>query len=247
MRTASPLLNASSHAASMRPAAVSGIAGGAGTVGAATAGRATTAGAAARAGTGRDEPHAIDPATAKTSGTKGARRLGSVWNAPRWHAAALLATIRALRAVLTMLLLVGAVGRAHAQPAPLRVDIECEQIGRTKTCPAFLLGFVDANKVLLSSPREGADVVVYATANAVALADQIHLRFVGHVPGAPEVVELDAMVRSRSTDDQQRAILEPVFLRGIALFVAARYPDAVTVTLTTPKDLATTLNATSLR
>src|SRR3569623_2613267 len=116
MRTASPLLNASSHAARMRPAAVSGIAGGAGTAGAAPAGLATTAGAAARAGTGRAEPHAIAPATAKPSGTKGARRIGSVWHAPRWLAAAILATIRALRAVLTMLLLDGAVGRAHAPP-----------------------------------------------------------------------------------------------------------------------------------
>ena len=153
--------------------------------------------------------------------------------------------MRALRVVLVMLVLVGGLGSAHAQTVPLRVDIECEQIGRTKACPAFLLGFVDANKVLLSSPRAGADVVVYATANAVALDDQIHLRFVGHIPGAPEVVELDVMVGTRITDDQQRALLEPAFLRGIALFVAARYPDAVSVTLTTPKDVASAPIVTS--
>jgi hypothetical protein len=138
---------------------------------------------------------------------------------------------------LVVLLLLGSLTHAYAQPAPVHVEIECEQIGRTKACPAFLLGLLDANKVLLSSPRAGADVVVYATANPVALDDQLHLRFVGHMPGAPEVIELDVMVDTRITDDQQRAVIEPVFLRGIALFVAARYPEAVAVTLTTPKQL----------
>lgn len=144
-----------------------------------------------------------------------------------------------------MLVLVGVLSSAQAQTTPLRVDIECEQIGRTKACPAFLLGFVDANKVLLNSPRAGADVVVYATANAVALDDQIHLRFVGHIPGAPEVLELDVLVSTRLTDDQQRAVLGPMFLRGIALFVAARYPGAVDVTLSTPKDVASARSVTS--
>ncbi len=135
-----------------------------------------------------------------------------------------------------MLLLATSVARAEA---PIRVDIECERVGRTKTCPAFLLGLVDANKVLLASPRANADVVIYATANAVALDDQLHLRFVGHVPGAPPVVELDLLVDTRMTDDQQRALIEPVFLRGIALFVAARYPDAVKVALSAPMNFNT--------
>jgi hypothetical protein len=135
-------------------------------------------------------------------------------------------------------MLVAGFGRARAEQAPIRVDVECEQIGRTKVCPAFLLGFVDENKVLLNSPRADADVIVYATANAVALEDQVHLRFVGHVPGAPGVVELDVIVDTRATDDEQRAAIEPVFIRGIAPFVAARYPEAVTITLTTPKNLA---------
>lgn len=148
-----------------------------------------------------------------------------------------------MRAVVLVLLLICTSARAHA--AQVRVDVECEQVGRTKFCPAFLLGFVDANKVLLSSPRSSAEVVVYATANAVSLDDQIHLRFVGRMPGAPAVIELDAMLDTRMTDDQQRAVLEPVFLRGIALFVAARYPDAVTVALTAPKDTANGVAETS--
>lgn len=141
--------------------------------------------------------------------------------------------------------MVASLGTAHAQTTPVRVDVECERIGRTKACPAFLLGFIDANKVLLNAPRADADVVLYVTANDVALDDQIHLRFVGHVPGAPPVVELDAVLKTRMTDDEQRAMLEPVFLRGIALFVAARYPDAVSITLKAPMALASAPIVTS--
>ena len=151
---------------------------------------------------------------------------------------------RPVRAAVLLLLLIGRVAGAQTV-SPVRVDVECEQPGRTKTCPAFLLGLVDANKVLLASPRADADVVIYATANAVALDDQLHLRFVGHMPGAPPVIELDVMVDTRMTDDQQRAVIEPVFLRGLALFVAARFPDAVAVALSTPKHLTSTRTSTS--
>ncbi|CAN5903320.1 hypothetical protein BH11MYX3_BH11MYX3_10050 [soil metagenome] len=142
-----------------------------------------------------------------------------------------------LRLLVIAALVCGAT-RAHAQGAPIRVAVECEQPGRTKACPAFLLGIIDANKVLLSSPRAGADVVIYATANEVALIDRMHLRFVGKVQGAPPLVELDVDLDSRATDDEQRAKLEPVFLSGIVLFVAARHPSAVAITLTVPPDLA---------
>lgn len=124
---------------------------------------------------------------------------------------------------------------APAVGAPIRVAVECEEAGRTKACPAFLLGFVDANRVLLSSPRAGADVVVYAQANEVALVDRVHLRFVGHLQGAPSVIELDVDLDTRSTDDDQRSTLEQAFLQGIALFVRARHPSAVTIGLTVPE------------
>lgn len=150
-----------------------------------------------------------------------------------------------MRSLLVVVLVVVGMGRARADSTPIHVDVECEQIGRTKACPAFLLGLVDANKVLLSSPRDGADVVIYATANPIALIDQLHLRFVGHMSGAPAVIELDVEVDTRITDDEQRAAIEPAFLRGIALFVAARYPDAVAITLTTPKHIASTMVATT--
>jgi hypothetical protein len=141
-----------------------------------------------------------------------------------------------MRAGVVGLILVAVRVASAGPPPPVRVTIECETTGRTKVCPAFLLGFVDANKILLSSPRAVADVVVYATANEIALLDRIHLRFVGKITGAPPVIELDVDIDTRGTDDAQRAQLEPAFLRGIALFVAARHPTAVTVVLTTPDE-----------
>lgn len=129
--------------------------------------------------------------------------------------------------------LVGATaGAAWAGPGgPIRVNIECESPGRTKACPAFLLGFVEATPLLRSVPRAAADVVLYVSAAPIANDDRLHLRFVGEVKGAPASIELDVDVDSRATDDEQRAQLEPAFLRGIALYVAVRHPDAVTVTL----------------
>lgn len=130
-------------------------------------------------------------------------------------------------------------------PGPIRIAVECETYGRTKMCPAFLLGFIDANKVLLASPRSDADVTLYASAQDVALADHVHLRFVGAFPGAPKVIETDVDLDTRATDDEQRAQLEPAFLRGVALFVAARHPEAVTVALEVPALGAVTEPATT--
>lgn len=134
------------------------------------------------------------------------------------------------------LVLVMAASGATAGPAgPIRVTIECESFGRTKTCPAFLLGILDANKVLLSAPRAAADVVVYVSAVEVALVDRVHMRFVGSLAGAPPVVEVDVEIDTRADDDAQRGQLEPAFLRGIALFVASRHPAGVTVALVAPE------------
>ncbi len=140
-----------------------------------------------------------------------------------------------MRSSLVLGLVVTLCGIAAADKAhPIRIRVECEEPGRTKACPAFLLGFIEANKVLLSSPRASAEVVLYVGARPIANADKIHLRFVGDLPGAPPVIELDVDVDTRADDDTQRGQLEPVFVRGIALFVAARHPKAVTVTLGVP-------------
>jgi hypothetical protein len=129
-------------------------------------------------------------------------------------------------------------GLAHATPAtPIRVAIECEDSGRTKACPAFLLGFIDTHKVLSSAPRASADVVLYVAASEIALVDRIHLRFVSTVVGAPREIEVDVEIDTRADDDTQREQLEPAFLRGLALIVAARHPSAVTVAFTEPEGL----------
>ena len=124
-----------------------------------------------------------------------------------------------------------------ASASPVRVAIECQQTGRTKACPAFLRGLVDEHKVLLSSPRAGADLVIYATATQVALIDRLHLRFVGQMERSPAPVEIDIEIDTRASDDEQRAAIAPAFRRGVALFVAARHPGAVDVVLTTPADI----------
>lgn len=143
-----------------------------------------------------------------------------------------------MRAAIIACVLLGLARASHAGPAPpLRVAIECEDSGRTKACPAFLLGFLDTHKVLLQSPRASADVIIYVNANEIALVDRLHLRFVATVPGAPRELELDVDLDTRADDDTQRAQLEPAFLRGLALAVAARYPGSVTVTFSAPEGL----------
>lgn len=145
-----------------------------------------------------------------------------------------------IRALLSIAIVLGLARAAQAGPAaPLRVHVECEDMGRTKACPAFLLGIIDANKVLIDAPRAAADVVVYSVANEIAQVDRLHLRFVGTVTGAPSVIELDVDLDTRGTDDEQRAQLEPAFLRGMALFVAARYPTIVGVTFGVPEEVST--------
>jgi hypothetical protein len=124
---------------------------------------------------------------------------------------------------------------AHAEPAtPIRVSIQCESFGRTKACSAFLTGFLEANPLLLAAPRAEADVLVYVSVHEVALADRVHLRFVSTMPSTPPVVEVDVEIDTRADDDAQRVQLEPAFLRGLALYVAARHPGAVAVTITAP-------------
>lgn len=127
--------------------------------------------------------------------------------------------------------------RGARPAAPLRISLKCEDYGRTKACSAFLDGFIEANKLFLRAPRASADVVVYVSAQEIALVDRVHLRFVGSVRGAPPVIELDVDIDTRADDDTQRAQLEPAFHRGLALYVAARYPGAVKIELAAPEGI----------
>jgi hypothetical protein len=141
--------------------------------------------------------------------------------------------MRALSVAIMVVGVLWACGVAEAEPIGVR--IECEDPGRTKACPAFLQGFVDAREVLLLAPRATADVIVYANATEVALVDRMHLRFVSKLAGMPPVIELDVDLDTRADDDTQRAQLEPAFLRGIMLYVASRFSSSVTVTLGAPE------------
>ncbi len=142
-----------------------------------------------------------------------------------------------LRSLVVLGLLALHGGRAHAAAPPLRVHVACESDwDRTKACPAFLLGFLDAHPALLASPLAGADVTLFVHTTQIASVDRLHLRFTSALPHAPPAVEFDVDLDSRSDDDSQRAVLEPAFLRGIALYVAVRQPDLVEVALAAPSD-----------
>lgn len=130
-----------------------------------------------------------------------------------------------------------ATARPAAAPVvePLRIALECEGASRTKVCPEFLLGFIEASPLFLASPRAGAQVTLHVAAVPIANDDRIHLRFVGDVRGAPASIEVDVDVNTRGTDDEQRAQLRPAFLRGVALYVATIHPEAVKIELVEPK------------
>jgi hypothetical protein len=145
-----------------------------------------------------------------------------------------------------LLILVLLAGVARAEPAaPIRVSVLCEDYGRTKACSAFLPAIIEGNTLLHSVPRANADVLLYMTANQVALVDRVHLRFVSSMPNTPPVIELDVDIDTRADDDTQRAQLEPAFLRGIALYVAARHPAAVAVEIAAPEGAAIKKPATT--
>jgi len=138
---------------------------------------------------------------------------------------------------LVLLMLVTGVAYAEESASPIRISVDCEDYGRTKACSAFLTGFIEANKLFIAAPRSDADVILYVNANEVALIDKVHLRFVSKMQGPPSVIELDVDIDTRADDDTQRAQLEPAFLRGIALYVAARHPKAVTVAIQAGDDV----------
>lgn len=140
-------------------------------------------------------------------------------------------------APLFVVVLIVTAGVVRADGAgPLRVTIECQDAGRTKACPTFLRGFLDESKLFLAAPRAAAAVTLYVTAVPIANDDRLHLRFVGDVRGAPASIEVDVDLDTRGTDDAQRAQLRPAFLRGVALYVAALHPEAVSIELTAPTE-----------
>lgn len=119
--------------------------------------------------------------------------------------------------------------------SPLRVAIDCQNEGRTRAC-AFLRGFIDASEVLAYVPRAEAQVVLYVNATARTNDDIVQLRYVSELPSAPPSLELLQTLDTRNPDDEQRASLQPAFLRGMGPFVTAVNPEAVTVSLARPAE-----------
>src|SRR5262245_21182722 len=93
---------------------------------------------------------------------------------------------------------------ARARGIPLRVHLDCQGQGRTKACPAFLRGFIDAASVMVPAPLARALVVVYYNVTFRGRQDLIHLRLTSRLPGAPSELEVVAEVDSRAGDDAQR-------------------------------------------
>jgi hypothetical protein len=139
-----------------------------------------------------------------------------------------------VRRLLPLLILLAPATVDAAGWRPVRVNLQCQGWGRTKSCPAFLRGFIDAAPVLVHAPLADAEVVLYYNVTTRARFDLVHLRLTSRLAGAPRAIEVLQEVDSRASDDDQRAALEPAFLRGIAPFVAAAVPEAVKVELVAP-------------
>jgi hypothetical protein len=114
------------------------------------------------------------------------------------------------------------------------VAVECQSEVRVEAC-TFLAAMVHADPVLAAVPRSNAEIVIFVNATAVATDDLVHLRATSTVPGAPAAFEQVCAIDSRAPVDDQRAVLAPCLWRALGPAVAARLPEAVTVTLHLPE------------
>jgi hypothetical protein len=140
---------------------------------------------------------------------------------------------------LVALLVAGAPTRAAADDAPsaeLAVEIVCASAGRSQACPATLRELVDATPLVRAAEPGAADVTVSFTATEDAAVDRVVLRFTASIKGAPGALDVAAAVDPAGDAAAQLAQLQPAFLRGIAIYVAARVPGAVTTELIAPAD-----------
>src|SRR4030095_14172559 len=95
-------------------------------------------------------------------------------------------------------------GSAAATPfTPIGIHLECQGSGRTRACPAFLRGFIDASRVLVHAPRAGAKVLLYDNVTQRAGFDRVQLRFTSELVGAPSENEVLQEIDTRAGDDAQ--------------------------------------------
>ena len=121
-----------------------------------------------------------------------------------------------------------------ARSAALAVEIVCTSPGRSQACPAALRQLVDATPLLRPADRGAADVTVSFTATPAASAtvDRAVLRFTASIKGAPGELEVPIEIDPAGDAAAQFAQVQAGFLRGIAIYVAARVPGSVTTELT---------------
>jgi hypothetical protein len=134
----------------------------------------------------------------------------------------------------------GLVGSHHALAADKPVDaiathLVCETYGRTKACPDFINGFIDDNPYLRQAPRSDAQLVMFVTTTSTGLNDQLHFRVVSTVAKSPAVLEVDALLNTRGTDDELRAALLPAFNQVVSLFISSQHPEAVSIAFSAAK------------
>jgi hypothetical protein len=116
---------------------------------------------------------------------------------------------------------------------PLAVALDCQSWGRVDAC-TYVQRFIDNQDVLAAVPRARADVVVYINITQQATEDLVQLRYVPTRDDLHGTVEQIAVVDSLLGVDEQRAALEPTFLRGLTPYLLVVAPQTVSVSLAAP-------------
>jgi hypothetical protein len=156
-----------------------------------------------------------------------------------------------IRSALALVALLGAwvptTAAAGGEPrAELAVEIVCTSPGRTQACPTALRQLVEATPLVRPAEPGAADVTLSFTATAHDAVDRAVLRFTASIRGAPGELEIPVELDPGGDPAAQLAQVQPAFLRGVAIYVAARVPGAVTTQLTAPAAGATAAAPPSL-
>jgi hypothetical protein len=117
---------------------------------------------------------------------------------------------------------------------PIGVHVECQSYGRTRACPDLLPGVIGEEPLLIRSEAGSADVIVWVNTVAVGAVDELHLSFTSERPDMTASSELVVETDRYATDDELRDVLRQAVRRGLAPFVAQRFPGSVKVELLAP-------------
>ena len=117
---------------------------------------------------------------------------------------------------------------------PVAIFMNCQSQGRVKSCK-YLKAHIRSSKQLNLAPRSTADVNLLINTVQQANSDQVQLRYLPTVNGVSMPVELSLTLDSRASVDQQRKELIAGFVKGLAPYMIATNPDALSVRLIEPK------------